>query len=82
MIRGSILVVGEVAGSVGSMASEQVQRFESVQMVRDGLRDLDYLADDGIAGVAYLADRLGKPVLVEMPQYLYNVARTRHGLAI
>lgn len=67
MIRGSILAVGEVAGSVVSMASEQVQRFESVQMVRDGLRDLDYLADDGIAGVAYLADRLGKPVLVEGP---------------
>lgn len=67
LIRGSILVVGEVAGSVGLMASEQVQRFESVQMVRDGLRDLDYLADDGIAGVAYLADRLGKPVLVEGP---------------
>lgn len=67
MIRGSILAVGEVAGSVVSMASEQVQRFDSVQMVRDGLRDLDYLADDGIAGVAYLADRLGKPVLVEGP---------------
>ena len=67
MIRGSILAVGEVAGSVVSMTSEQVQRFESVQMVRDGLRDLDYLADDGIAGVAYLADRLGKPVLVEGP---------------
>ena len=67
VIRGSILAVGEVAGSVVSMTSEQVQRFESVQMVRDGLRDLDYLADDGIAGVAYLADRLGKPVLVEGP---------------
>ena len=26
-----------------------------------------YLADDGIAGVAFLADRLGKPVLVEGP---------------
>jgi MoxR-like ATPase len=26
-----------------------------------------YLADDGIAGVAYLADRLGKPVLIEGP---------------
>ena len=67
VICGSILIVGEVAGSVGSMAAEQVQRFESVQMVRDGLRDLDYLADDGIAGVAYLADGLGKPVLVEGP---------------
>ena len=49
------------------MASELVHRFESVQQVRDGLRDIDYLADDGIAGVAYLADRLGKPVLVEGP---------------
>src|SRR3954464_12302002 len=42
-------------------------RFESVQQVRDGLRDVNYLADEGIAGVAYLADRLGKPVLVEGP---------------
>jgi len=63
----SILAAGETAGSVGTMVSEQVQRVESVQQVRDGLRDLDYLADDGIAGVAYLADRLGKPVLVEGP---------------
>jgi len=42
-------------------------RFESVQQVRDGLRDVNYLADEGIAGVAFLADRLGKPVLVEGP---------------
>ena len=42
-------------------------RFESVGAVRDGLRDVDYLSDDGIAGVVYLADRLGKPVLVEGP---------------
>jgi MoxR-like ATPase len=42
-------------------------RFESVQEVRDGLRDVNYLADEGIAGVAFLADRLGKPVLVEGP---------------
>jgi MoxR-like ATPase len=28
---------------------------------------VDYLADEGIAGVVYLADRLGKPVLVEGP---------------
>lgn len=43
------------------------KRFESVQQVRDGLRDVNYLADEGIAGVAFLADRLGKPVLVEGP---------------
>ena len=42
-------------------------RFESVQQVREGLKDVNYLADDGIAGVAFLADRLGKPVLVEGP---------------
>ncbi len=42
-------------------------RFESVEAVRESLRGVDYLADDGIAGVAYLADRLGKPVLVEGP---------------
>jgi MoxR-like ATPase len=42
-------------------------RFESVQQVRDGLKSVNYLADDGIAGVAFLADRLGKPILVEGP---------------
>src|SRR5467141_4019184 len=43
------------------------ERFESVASVREGLRSVDYLADEGIAGVVYLADRLGKPVLVEGP---------------
>ena len=42
-------------------------RFESVPEVREGLRKVDYLADEGIAGVVYLADRLQKPVLVEGP---------------
>src|SRR5579862_1885692 len=42
-------------------------RFESVQQVRDGLKEVKYLADDGIAAVVFLADRLGKPVLVEGP---------------
>lgn len=42
-------------------------RFESVQAVRDGLKEVNYLADDGIASVAFLADRLGKPVLIEGP---------------
>ena len=35
--------------------------------MRDGLRGVSYLADEGIAGVVYLADRLGKPVLIEGP---------------
>ena len=42
-------------------------RFESVQQVREGLKAVNYLADEGIAGVAFLADRLGKPILVEGP---------------
>src|ERR671912_287156 len=42
-------------------------RFESVAAVRQSLGKVDYLADEGIAGVVYLADRLGKPVLVEGP---------------
>ena len=42
-------------------------RFASVPEVRDGLKKVKYLADEGIAGVVYLADRLGKPVLVEGP---------------
>ncbi len=42
-------------------------RFSTVGDVRDGLRSVDYLADEGIAGVVYLADRLGKPVLIEGP---------------
>jgi MoxR-like ATPase len=42
-------------------------RFESVPEVREGLKKVDYLADEGIAGVVYLADRLQKPVLIEGP---------------
>jgi MoxR-like ATPase len=42
-------------------------RFESVAEVRQKLHDVAYLADEGIAGVVHLADRLGKPVLVEGP---------------
>ncbi|MHB1585072.1 MAG: AAA family ATPase [Acidimicrobiales bacterium] len=42
-------------------------RFESVPGVRRDLASIGYLADEGIAGVVYLADRLAKPVLVEGP---------------
>src|SRR5688572_12795617 len=42
-------------------------RFDTVPDVREGLRNVNYLADDGIAGVVYLADRLEKPVLIEGP---------------
>jgi len=42
-------------------------RFESIDEVRDGLAAVGYVADERIAGVVYLADRLEKPVLVEGP---------------
>ncbi len=35
--------------------------------VRDALAGVDYLADDRISQVVFLADRLGKPILVEGP---------------
>src|SRR5688572_2167583 len=47
--------------------ADQTYRFESVPEVREGLRKVDYLSDEGIAGIVYLADRLGKPILVEGP---------------
>src|SRR5437667_4734955 len=43
------------------------ERFESVDATAARLRDVDYLSDTNIAGVVYLAERLGKPVLVEGP---------------
>src|SRR5256714_11527804 len=43
------------------------ERFASVPDVVQSLRGVDYLADTSIAGVMFLADRLGKPVLVEGP---------------
>ncbi len=42
-------------------------RFTDVGSVKQDLHDVDYLSDDGIAGVVYLADRLEKPILVEGP---------------
>jgi len=49
------------------VAGATPNRFETVQGVREALREVQYLADDGIAGVAFLADRLGKPILIEGP---------------
>ena len=42
-------------------------RFEDVASVRTMLAEAKYLADEGIAGIVYLADRLGKPIIVEGP---------------
>src|SRR5258708_5849104 len=43
------------------------ERFASVDAAATRLREVDYLSDSSIAGVVFLADRLGKPVLVEGP---------------
>src|SRR5690349_18626707 len=43
------------------------ERFASVDATAAALREVDYLSDSSIAGVVFLADRLGKPVLVEGP---------------
>jgi MoxR-like ATPase len=42
-------------------------RFDSPEEVQKLLADHDYLSDDAIASVVFLADRLAKPVLVEGP---------------
>ncbi len=41
--------------------------FQSPTTLSDALRAVDYLADSRIAQVSFLANRLGKPVLVEGP---------------
>jgi MoxR-like ATPase len=43
------------------------ERFASIDAAAARLREVDYLSDTNIAGVVFLADRLGKPVLVEGP---------------
>ena len=49
------------------MTDSSSPRFESPESVRKGLASVSYLANEGIAGVVFLAERLGKPVLVEGP---------------
>ena len=56
----------ELAARLG-LAAVPEPRFASPADVRERLAAEDYLSDDAIASVAYLADRLAKPVLVEGP---------------
>ena len=44
-----------------------IGRFQTPSEVTDALKSVDYLADDRIAQVMFLAEALGKPVLVEGP---------------
>ena len=52
---------------LNARVAQMENRFKSVEHVRDGLKKVHYLSDDGIAGVVFLAQRLGKPILVEGP---------------
>ncbi len=56
----------ELAQRLG-LSSLPPVRFESPGEVQKLLAENDYLCDDAIASVTYLADRLAKPVLVEGP---------------
>ncbi len=52
---------------MAEVSSNGSARFASTAAVREGLEGTGYVADDAIAGVVFLADRLAKPVLVEGP---------------
>ena len=56
----------ELAARLG-LATVPEPRFGSSAEVRERLAAQDYLSDDAIASVTFLADRLAKPVLVEGP---------------
>jgi MoxR-like ATPase len=56
----------ELARRLG-LTSVPPVRFESPSEVQKLLAENDYLSDEAIASVTYLADRLAKPVLVEGP---------------
>src|SRR5579875_3164025 len=55
------------ARTIATVSDAAPSRFESPASVREGLRSVSYLADEAIAGVVFLAERLGKPILVEGP---------------
>ncbi|HEY5112166.1 MAG TPA: MoxR family ATPase [Acidimicrobiales bacterium] len=56
----------ELAQRLG-LTSVPPVRFESPEEVQKLLAENDYLSDESIASVTYLADRLAKPVLIEGP---------------
>ncbi|WP_179792014.1 AAA family ATPase [Actinomycetospora corticicola] len=52
---------------VGSDATGRTTLFDSVEDVQSRLADVGYLASTAVATTVFLADRLGKPLLVEGP---------------
>ena len=66
VVRSTTFVIDRAVKKPCSL-SDMTYRFESVESVREGLDKVDYLADESIAGICFLAERLQKPVLVEGP---------------
>jgi len=56
-----------MSASTSSPSAAVAASPESVEAVREGLREVGYLPGESTALVSYLATRLGKPVLVEGP---------------
>jgi MoxR-like ATPase len=54
-------------GSVGTDSTGRTTFFDSVDDVATRLADVGYLASTAVATTVFLADRLGKPLLVEGP---------------
>jgi MoxR-like ATPase len=54
-------------GSVGTESTGRATLFDSVDDVLTRLADVGYLASTAVATTVFLADRLGKPLLVEGP---------------
>src|SRR5699024_9434435 len=69
--RGAPPARGSPSGAAGRVRQTagmtHSPRFASVEDVRDRLAEHGYLASDAIATTVYLADQLGKPLLVEGP---------------
>ena len=58
--------MGPYDGRVATTGSSGA-RWDNPKVVNGAMAGVGYLADEGIAAVVFLADRLGKPVLVEGP---------------
>jgi MoxR-like ATPase len=64
---GPAIAGGEPSNAALGIPNLGQPRFASPSALRASLAEVGYLADDAIANVVYLADRLAKPVLVEGP---------------
>src|SRR5438067_10495283 len=61
------IIGSAMSASTSSPSASVFVSPESVEAVREGLREVGYLPGESTALVSYLATKLGKPVLVEGP---------------